>query len=206
MRSRIAIVFVLPSSNATDSASALLNFSGLNHTLHKISVYASTRTSPDGLQDSIPTGPLRPLSGRTFICKLLPALPGAQHRLFRRAVTRPGDEPKHAPHRKAGKLQVIIEHAFDDLPLSRRLSERAFSVEQWKNSGYFCRPFAVDTTTKGQKRPFVHAATNVLCGKHVEKMLEIIGRTHKLPLSLNILQPTVAPSPQSSCVLEQCSR
>ena len=57
--SRIATVHVQPSLHNTNSAPATFRITWLNPSPHAISVYASDRTLPHRLQDSIPACPLR---------------------------------------------------------------------------------------------------------------------------------------------------
>src|ERR1035438_7774518 len=57
--SRIATAHMLPSLHSTNSASATFSITWLNPSPHAISVYASDRTLPHRLQDSIPACPLR---------------------------------------------------------------------------------------------------------------------------------------------------
>jgi hypothetical protein len=57
--SRLAMAHMLPSLDATSSASATLNLSRLNTTPYLAPVYASDPALPQRPQDSVPACPLR---------------------------------------------------------------------------------------------------------------------------------------------------
>src|SRR5207248_8536122 len=99
--SRLAMAHMLPSLDATSSASAILNLSRLTPTPYMAPVYASDLALPRRPQDSVPACPLRLWPGETLTHKSSSASPNALRQVQQIVMVRVG-----------GSFKSLEQHPF----------------------------------------------------------------------------------------------